>query len=1514
MERLLCFANIPGFTDDFSYYRDELWRATSGVEYSIDVDRFDTTSDLQYLRSFPPFTGPFRIDFIISNPTNSTQCGGYDFQFINLNESQSVFRAFWDCTTANITFVNNDDTDSAASFTNDTLTGYIMYRPDAGDDAIIYFKAHDDADLLNVSITDGSYSTSRALYFGLYDAKSAASKYIEFESLSMTSFVDWFTAHSVRSDLWSTFPSEYNHSGYASTYFTSLDPMNNRYFMEFEYPQTLESNATLFQFISPMTISMVYGTTSLSGTAPSNSNGNYSRFTVSLTTSTNKSSLFVADNDEYPATTMLIEFGGESGDSLSIKSNVDNAADQEIASEAYAVSDDAICSVNGEHLVEISISENNISVTVYNGDLTVCAELEISGNDTDIFDVSSMNWNSLSIAPLENSFVSISYFAVTAGVAENVETEAPSSAPTSAPTVLCTYEGQSYGLNDTVIASCAFGFYGAGDSATCQVDGDLSEWTEGCFRTSFSDHFVDFDDLLWSVEETEGVSGDAALATDGTEAFRFIPDDASLVGRIRSRDRIVWPMRARAVVEKREDECNLWSIALGPTWDTRSTYSARVNWQCLGGSDNKQMSLYNATFRLYDSRCWNANETDTMEVVFSIRNAGPDKGAKVTTTTTDCASLALQITDILSQSPWEAAYLWFGSYGTSEDSDLVDRISDNTPIIGRFYSMLYTQFWTDFDTLMPQIWDSNASTLSAAERETDKGKLYVAPEEHLVADSELFQFEIPFALKLGIQRPDPTSASDGTWTSGKYAHFVTVGRAEYVLDAEDIGEDEDVLQMVWDGTVGARLVYAPSGLWETGLDDSSYCEWDLQNVVQEVTIYVDSLKVTIVDDLCDGNNMTVTHGLNATARFMNLSIGFIEPRNKEYGDSNRIAFSYIEAYQYSTTEYAGRLADDNDDEAQSVANLEDVYPDATSEMTILGIPIIYFVIALCVVVLCCCVLYCAVAWNRRCFPFRKERDGMTADHHVTSNSVIKRAPDSDMNVVKRGADGLPTNGMLNGNLQQQLIPDKSSEDPNGNGYGHPHPHQFQGGPNPYGQYPIGGGMGGGPGPHDPTQQQLFIQQMQIQQAFYQQQFMQMMMANPQQQAILLNMSPPQRKQYIQNQMMIYMQRITAMQQHQMIPMQQIQQMQQQYMESNPNDGEGGAEGTGDDTGFLEGGMPTNAMVNLGYGRQGGGNGQGVEMQPMQPQHVDILTEFMQRVPLETVYMMCPVGQDGQKRSDTNRARMMIAQFRGVAPNQVDENDPAIAYFEYLTMHELKGQLKDLPGEIYELLKGSDYRPRLSVSAGNIDFLVEFTENVNLKSIFGDLEADLGYKGAPLDVHHARIVIAKLRNTAYAQVSENDPGVKLMVNKNMTELRMYLQDLPLADLRLLDLKAYHNYRANAQSQMNGGGGGFGGPNQHNLSPVMQHQPQRPKVSGIVFPTIKLNYNGDVRHFKVPKFGCFNEIMSFISGEWPFLSQYKLMYQDVSRQQWIRITTNIDVQECIKNAVDRNSQFVEISIFR
>merc|ERR1711941_264723 len=206
------------------------------------------------------------------------------------------------------------------------------------------------------------------------------------------------------------------------------------------------------------------------------------------------------------------------------------------------------------------------------------------------------------------------------------------------------------------------------------------------------------------------------------------------------------------------------------------------------------------------------------------------------------------------------------------------------------------------------------------------------------------------------------------------------------------------------------------------------------------------------------------------------------------------------------------------------------------------------------------------------------------------------------------------------------------------------------------------------------------------------------------------------------------------------------------------------------------------------------------------------------------------------------------------------------------------------------------------------------------------EAEAGYKGVPLDLHHARVVIAKLRNTPYAQVFENDPGVKLMLNKNMSDLRMYLQDLPLADLRLLDLKAYHEYRANAQQQQqqqhhhqqqmngngNGGNYGMGGnPNPHSLSPVNhgQHQQHQPRIK---FPTINLNYRNDIKQFSVPRFGCFDEMVAFINSQWPYLSAYKMMYQDQMNGYRTRITTNIEIQEVIKNAYDNQLSFVDIDI--
>eukprot|EP01083_Nonionella_stella_P202025 738469_1 len=396
-------------------------------------------------------------------------------------------------------------------------------------------------------------------------------------------------------------------------------------------------------------------------------------------------------------------------------------------------------------------------------------------------------------------------------------------------------------------------------------------------------------------------------------------------------------------------------------------------------------------------------------------------------------------------------------------------------------------------------------------------------------------------------------------------------------------------------------------------------------------------------------------------------------------------------------------------------------------------------------------------------------------------------------------------------------------------------------------------------------------QMYQQQLFYQQQFMQMMMTNPQQQAILQSMNPMQRKHYIHSQMMIYMSRITAMQQQNMIPM-GVQQMQQQYMQSNPGGSGEGGEGGADNAYAIVKMSDDNKM-----------------------QEVDILNEFFNVVPVEQVYQMCPVRGDGVARTDANRARLMIAKFRGIPPTDVDVQDEAVAYFENLSLMELKNQLSSLPDPIYELLKGDNYHPVADYTNGIADFLVEFCEKVNLKQIFDDLGTAVQMQEPRLDAQHARSAVANLRSQAVFQVSESDPGVQLIIDKNLVEMRFYLSNLPMPQLKLLDLKTYHRY-------MKGEG-----------NVRIPAAKGAVAAGGIVFPTINVNYNGDIRQFKPPKFGCFDEIIGFIKSAWPHLNvnQYKLMYQD-TQAQWNRITTSIDVQECIKEAVQQKSTHLNINV--
>merc|ERR1719474_518686 len=162
----------------------------------------------------------------------------------------------------------------------------------------------------------------------------------------MTSFVDWFEIQN--DDLWTNYPSSYLISQEDQGNFLTLDSRLFPYALHFKNPETLESDETVFQFISPFTLSMVFGIKALDSNS-TGYQGMNSSFTISMTTSTEKSSLFTTDDTVYPSVTLTTEFAV---DSLTING----------VQSAEAPS----CGLSGEHLMEVSVAENNISVTVYN--------------------------------------------------------------------------------------------------------------------------------------------------------------------------------------------------------------------------------------------------------------------------------------------------------------------------------------------------------------------------------------------------------------------------------------------------------------------------------------------------------------------------------------------------------------------------------------------------------------------------------------------------------------------------------------------------------------------------------------------------------------------------------------------------------------------------------------------------------------------------------------------------------------------------------------------------------------------------------------------------------------------------------------------------------------------------------------------------------------------------------------------------------------------------------------------
>lgn len=81
--------------------------------------------------------------------------------------------------------------------------------------------------------------------------------------------------------------------------------------------------------------------------------------------------------------------------------------------------------------------------------------------------------------------------------------------------------------------------------------------------------------------------------------------------------------------------------------------------------------------------------------------------------------------------------------------------------------------------------------------------------------------------------------------------------------------------------------------------------------------------------------------------------------------------------------------------------------------------------------------------------------------------------------------------------------------------------------------------------------------------------------------------------------------------------------------------------------------------------------------------------------------------------------------------------------------------------------------------------------------------------------------------------------------------------------------------------------------------------------IVYPSINLNFRGDIRQFLPQKSRCFDEIMRFIMNQWPQLTSFKLMYF-YYKNSWTKLTTNDHIEAYIKYAIQHKQPYLNINI--
>jgi len=749
------------------------------------------------------------------------------------------------------------------------------------------------------------------------------------------------------------------------------------------------------------------------------------------------------------------------------------------------------------------------------------------------------------------------YFAANSDRETETITNAPTAAPTPSPT-----RSDSDCVDYTV--PCQFGWEGSSvDRYQCQSDGTYL-LIQNCYQISWGDEFLSFDTDLWTVVDPSYVAGQTALESSSGDGHEIVfRHDRAFAKVVRSSNEIVYPLKIRATISKTADECNSWFIAMGDSYAPWSDSSVLLQWDCR----SKEAALFNASYKRYDPRCWSEGEETggSMDVTITTTNS------KVTVRfdALSCSDLDVVASDLKANGI--TPYLWFGTF--ESDAALKTTAAGSASgsadsAVARFGNMLYTHFYSEFNGFNQLIWQNIPTILS--------GKYVVmAGGDRIIADDG-YEFAIPFTVKMGIARPSDIDQINTEPRSGRYAHFIVFGATEYAARSR-----EGVVQIVYDGLPRERMVYTAHGVFVNSTD----CDWNVYGKTFNVRIQMDGQLVAVTDDFC-GSTLFAKHDLNATARNQSkMALGMIN--SEGYTETDIITFDYIEVYQQPVASL-NQLLVEGETSLSTTSTVSAIYAVSTeSTTTFLGLSLVYWAIFGALALATCCCVLCLMAWCLQCGPFGNGDDFKKKKKKKKGHSAISLHEPTSVPAAERFETDTPFRDETNTQYDSTY---KRSTNP-----------RRDGDRDDIKDHEDGMSLlkdihlvddGARTGNVVEAQRNWMIQR----QMYLQRQFIEMMMSDPNQQARLTTMGPAERRQYIQQEMAVYVAALNHNFNHlpPHIAHQQIAMMNTNF-NTNMN-AEGGFEGGGDPyavaTGIVGGfgGMMGTEQVAHRYNGYGGGGG------------------------------------------------------------------------------------------------------------------------------------------------------------------------------------------------------------------------------------------------------------------------------------------------------------------------------------